>query len=174
MVCNRWRGNLCPSHSIKGGMGSCSFPSMDSMMKLTALPPEVSDFPGQVFRVFGVELGSTSKRLKNSVLAGDLLLCSSNTAYILIAFSFMPAGYARHILEQRKSSPFPQISIHLEVTKEDELSLCSSLSTLSAIALCMLTGGGPGCRAVIAIFCHILSRPTTYIADVFTHKLFHL
>ena len=90
------------------------------MMKLLALLPDVSVLPEQVLSVYGDELALTLKRSKNCVLARDLLLCSSSTAYILIAFSFFPAGYTltKQILEQeRELSPLTHISVQLEVTE---------------------------------------------------------
>ena len=83
------------SHSISVGRGSCSFPSIDSSMKLLARLPEVSVVPAQVLSVYGAGLALRSKRLKKSVFASDLLLCSSSTAYILTALSFLPAGSGR-------------------------------------------------------------------------------
>ena len=73
------------SHLISTGRGSCSFPSIDSSMKLLTHLPEVSVVPAQVFSVYGVGLALRLKMLKNSVFASDYLLCSSSTAYILTA-----------------------------------------------------------------------------------------
>ena len=75
------------SHFIKRGKRSCSFPSMDSMMKLAALLPEVSNFPEEVFRVNGVELALTwHGKLKIEVTVVSIFLFSNQSFKSLLAF----------------------------------------------------------------------------------------
>ena len=99
-------------HSSTVGRSNLPPPSTASKIKPLVLRPDVFTRPEHDEREYGNSGPAMPKRSKNSVLANDTLLWSSNMAYILCDFSGFPRGYTfrRTVLAQDfPENPLPHI-----------------------------------------------------------------